>query len=458
METSKPVSQGGRAPIAILGVPVDNVTLEDALALAGEMIASGAPHYATITGVDFLAGTLDDVELRHILFDAHMVLAGDKTVVWASKMLGNELPAIITVLNFVPRLLALAEQKGWRVFFLGVDNTVAAKVVERHPKLKLAGAYAPPENPLLEMDHHDILRRVREAKPDILLVAFNSPKQEKWINMNFREAGVPFVLGTGVIDSSGGIGTGKSSNAKFFKFMRAVARQWHRLRARNKAGTFPADAGVMPDPMGNLVIRAPARLGATEAEALRGEWQRAVENSNVMVDLSGTAFIDSTGVGTLIRLRRRSRELGYQFYLIAPAKPVEAALKLMKLEDFFAIQASMAGVRALMESSASSTPVSSGMASGELQIRWVGEVTVLNAVELGAYTESELAQVTPGMDVVIDLSRVSFVDSTGIGLMVRFKKNLKRRNVHLRFINATGPVRSVVRQTQLEDFLMGSKA
>jgi len=53
------------------------------------------------------------------------------------------------------------------------------------------------------------------------------------------------------------------------------------------------------------------------------------------------------------------------------------------------------------------------------------------------------------------LSRVTFVDSTGIGLMVRFKKNLKRRDINLKFVNAIASVRNVMRQTQLEEFLLG---
>jgi anti-anti-sigma factor len=107
-----------------------------------------------------------------------------------------------------------------------------------------------------------------------------------------------------------------------------------------------------------------------------------------------------------------------------------------------------------MESAAGAAPVSSDVLEKELQIRWAGEVTALNAVELGAYTESELAQVTPGMNVIIDLSRVTFVDSTGIGLMVRFKKNLKRNNVQLKFANASRSVLNVILQTKLEEFLL----
>jgi len=445
-----------RAPIAILGVPFDNVNLAETLVLAAEMIASGQPHYATTVGVDFLAESLDDVELRRILFDAHLVVAEDKTVVWASKKLGNPLPGNVTVPNLIPQLLAQAEEKNWRVFLLGGDDAVAGKIRTRHPKLQLVGAHLPPDQPLLEMDHADIQRRLHAAKPDILLVAFGSPKQEKWINMNYRAAGVPFVLGAGLsFDFLTGVGrSSKRGGKKFWKFILAVLRQWWRLRAK-KSPPPVTGAHVIPDPYGNLVIRAPARLGAAEAQVSQAEWLRAVENSHVMFDLTDTVFADSTGIGALIRLRKRARELGWQFFLVAPRPPVEAALKLMKLDEFFTIQASLAGARIVMESAAGAPTVTSGVLEAELQIRWTGEVTALNALELGVHTESELSQVTPGMTVVIDLSRVTFVDSTGIGLMVRFKKNLQRRDIHLKFGNAIASVRNVVRQTQLEEFLLG---
>ncbi len=61
-----PAVQTERAPIAILGVPFDSVNLAEILTLAGEMIASGRPHYATTVGVDFLVQSLEDVELRRI--------------------------------------------------------------------------------------------------------------------------------------------------------------------------------------------------------------------------------------------------------------------------------------------------------------------------------------------------------------------------------------------------------
>jgi N-acetylglucosaminyldiphosphoundecaprenol N-acetyl-beta-D-mannosaminyltransferase len=445
-----------KSPIAILGVPFDNISLAEACSLAGTMIESRYPHYATTVGVDFLVAAQTDVELRHILFDAHLILAEEDLVVWASKLLGNPLPGCVTVPNLIPQLLVLAEAKGWRVYLLGGDDATAQKISARHPKLKLVGAHKPAEKPLLDMDHADILRRIREAKPDILLVAFGSLTQEKWINMNYRAAGVPFVLGAGMnfnFLTGGGKTAGKTSG-KYWKFMAAVWKQWWRLRTRKDAKPTATQADVMPTPQGDLVIRAPKSLGAAEVRVSQAEWLRAVESGHVMFDLSETDFTDSTGVGMMIRLRKRSRELGYQFILISPKPPVQSALKLMKLDEFFTVQASLAGARILMESSAGAAPVSSGVSEEELQIRWAGEVTTLNAVELGAYTESELTQISPGMNVVIDLARVTFVDSTGIGLMVRFKKNLKRRDVNLKFINVSPSVQNVIKATQLEGFLL----
>ena len=465
MSNVLPTLPTDRAPIAILGVPFDSVTLDNGLAIITAMLASGRPHYAATVDVGFLMAATDDVELRRILFDAHLVLAGEKPLLWASKMLGNPVPECSPALRLVPALLALAERKNWRVFFLGgTEQSVmvaAEKVRAQHPRLQVAGTYSPPEKPVLEMDHADILHRLHAAKPDILLVAFGCPKEEKWINMNFRAAGVPFIIGIGAtLDFLAGTVPAKqaapqSNTKKIWNFSRSVLRQSWQLRHRKVAPTA-GEPNVVPDPFGNLVIRVPARLGAAEVAACRTEWLRAVDSGHVLFDLSDTVFADSTGIGLMIRLRKQARELGYQFILVAPRPPIAAALRLMKLDEFFTIQAGLVGARILMESAAGAPTVTSGVSEKDLQIRWVGEITALNVVELGAYTESELSQVTPGMNVVIDLSRVTFVDSTGIGLMLRFKKNLKRRDVELKFINVSGSVLNVFRHTRLEEYLLGA--
>jgi N-acetylglucosaminyldiphosphoundecaprenol N-acetyl-beta-D-mannosaminyltransferase len=442
-----------RVPIAILGVPFDNVSNAGALALIGRMVVSRLPHYGATVGVDFLTEARKDVELRRILFDAHLVLAEENQILWAAKVLGNPLPEIVAIGNLVPQLLTLAVQNGGST----AEPELTEKVRAKFPKLIIAGAHVTPAKPLLEMDQRDILRRLREAKPDILLVAFGFSKQEKWIYMNARELAIPFAIGVGRnFDFLFGPIASPPPSEHGWKFSLAVLRQWWQLRAKKFTSPM-VDRKPAPDPFGNLVIHAPTRLGAAEVKLAQAEWLQAVERGHVMFDLNDTVFTDSTGMGLLIRLRKRARELNHHFFLIAPRPPIEAALKMMKLDEFFNIQPELNSAYLLMQSAADTPVVSSGVQQTELKIRWVGEVTALNATELGMHTDSELSQVSPGMSVVIDLERVPFVDSTGIGLMVRFKKNLQRRDLILKYTNASVAVRNVLRHTQLEEFLLGKE-
>ena len=188
-------------PIAILGVPFDNVTTRGAIELIETMIQSDRPHYLVTANVDFLVQAQSDIELRRIFFDADLVLCDGTPLLWASKLLGNPLPERVAGADLVPLLIRQSELKGYRIFFLGATPESAAKAVDnmrqQFPALNIAGFYSPPFNKLLEMDHDEIRRRILEARPHLLFVSFGCPKQEKWIAMHYRSLGVPVAVGVG---------------------------------------------------------------------------------------------------------------------------------------------------------------------------------------------------------------------------------------------------------------------
>src|ERR1051325_11474872 len=106
-------------PIAILGVPFANVTTSQAIELIEQMIASRRPNYLVTANVDFLVQAQTDVELRRILFDAHLVLCDGAPLLWASRLLGNPLPERVAGSDLAPLLIRIAAEKGYRLFFLG---------------------------------------------------------------------------------------------------------------------------------------------------------------------------------------------------------------------------------------------------------------------------------------------------------------------------------------------------
>ena len=100
-----------KPPIAILGVLFDNVTMPEAIGAIERMVASRQPHYLVTANVDFVVQAQEDVELRRILFDAHLVLCDGTPLVWASKLLGNRLVERVAGADLVPQLLGVAAEK-----------------------------------------------------------------------------------------------------------------------------------------------------------------------------------------------------------------------------------------------------------------------------------------------------------------------------------------------------------
>ncbi|MBX0328800.1 WecB/TagA/CpsF family glycosyltransferase [Oscillochloris sp. ZM17-4] len=193
-----------RKLLVVLGVPVDNLTMDEALDRCDEFVAvgraSGRTHQIATVNADFVVNSIHDPELQRILQESDMATADGMPLVWGARLLGGRLPGRVTGADMVPALAQRAAQKGYSIFFLGAREGVAAKAAailqERNPGMIIAGVLSPPPRSLFDMDR-SVLDAVKAAKPDILLVAFGNPKQEKWIRMHAHELHVPICIGVG---------------------------------------------------------------------------------------------------------------------------------------------------------------------------------------------------------------------------------------------------------------------
>lgn len=189
-----------KPPVALLGVPFDNVTLASSLERIDEMIASGRSHYIATANVDFVVRARRDPRFRRALLGANMILCDGTPLIWTSRLLGNPLPERVAGSDLVPELLKRAAQKNYRLFFLGATPEAcaqaAANVRKQFPQI-VVDYFSPPFCPLNEMDNDEIAKRICAAQPDIVLVAFGSPKAEKWMSANYHLPGVPVMIGVG---------------------------------------------------------------------------------------------------------------------------------------------------------------------------------------------------------------------------------------------------------------------
>jgi len=67
----------------------------------------------------------------------------------------------------------------------------------------------------------------------------------------------------------------------------------------------------------------------------------AARDRDIIVDLTGLEFIDSSGLAALVRVREQARHVGGDLLLAAPQRQVLRLLALTRLVDVFSVHASV---------------------------------------------------------------------------------------------------------------------
>lgn len=531
--------------IAILGVPFDPVTMTEAIATIGRMVASRKPHYVVTANVDFLVQARADVELRRILLDAHLVLCDGTPVVWASRLLGNRLPERVAGADLVPQLVRIASEQNLRVFFLGGTpesmERAIANVKTTYPNLQIEG-YSPPFHPLLEMDHDEIKHRITQAKPDLLFVAFGCPKQEKWMAMHYQSLGVPVAIGVGgTIDFLAGqlkrapAWMQRTGTEWIFRLLQEPRRlfrryardlgvfgvflfaQWYamqlpKLFGRRKDDSECSQTGIVPGRSEKLLeYETASKRCRTERNAIsirnfvpgplfRHRWKKTgrmscrlragdkwqciqlpcsldvttvrsdvllaepalADGRHCLLQMDRVRFIDSTAMSWLMRLDKKLRATGRHLILVSATARVKRTLKLMRLEGFFATAPDFNTAQNMIRKFAheeSQTVHSKSFPSRRILpkqiVTWRGEITAANASPVWQATEKLMTPTAELLDnLVIDLSQVRFMDSSGLGLLVRARKLAQSHGIQLSFTGVQPAVLNVLRISRLESVLL----
>ena len=469
-------------PIAILGVPFDHVTIAEAIAQIETMIAARKPHYVVTANVDFLVQAHRDVELRRILLDADLVLCDGTPLVWASRWLGNALPERVAGADLVPQLMAVAAQKAHRVFLLGAAEGVAAEAAARlerqYPGICVVGHYSPPFAGLLDMDHDAIIRRVREAQPDILLVSFGCPKQEKWIAMHHRALGVPVAIGVGAtLDFLAGrvkrapAWMQRSGTEWIFRLLQEPRRLFRRY-ATDVVCFLPALASQAcrlarrphhPGHAQSMSFGTPEWCGVDPGASLTRRsfednapfWRDVPQRpAHCLVDVSKVREVDGTGVAFLVRWRKLMLARGRQLVLLAPSRRLRRALGALHLTEHFLIANDIAEATRQAEALSAQSPV---QRDGTMRsLAWCGEIIAANVDDVWRMTTDHVrAFAGSGATlVVIDLARLRFIDSSGAALMQRLTKWAQELPAQVLFTHPQENIRNVLRLTRLDQLLL----
>ncbi len=187
-----------RKTVDVLGIPVDAVTMAEAVEKVGRFIEEGGKHVIFTPNAEIIMQAQRDPELKDILKNADMLTADGAGVVLASGMLGNRLPEKVSGVDLVQEIFRTFASKGLRCFLFGarpgVAEEAAVNIIKDNPGIVVAGCR---NGYFSDEECDEIIAEINKSVPDILLVALGAPKQEKWISKHLDKLDVKVCIGVG---------------------------------------------------------------------------------------------------------------------------------------------------------------------------------------------------------------------------------------------------------------------
>ncbi len=347
--------------VALFGLPIANVTDIEAVAQIERLILSGSTHQVATANLDFVRNALRDTYLQQIICDCSLVVPDGAPIVWASKLFGKPLQQRVAGVDLVPRLAQLSADRGYGIFVLGSTDENSGRAMDvlrkRYPKMNVVGRYSPEIKSLGEMDDDKILRRIEEANPELLLVAFGNPKQEKWIHRNWGRLKVPVAIGIG---GSLDIIAGSLQRAPLW--MQKTDLEWVFRMAQEPGRLLPRYAkdaaallrylplGLLADALqprrsiegetviavhgSTRVVSLPASLCEDRCKELEREVETTVRlRQSLVVDLSRTTRVEADGLGSLLEARRTVGSAGRAMWVTGMNRSVRRLFEYAAIKE-----------------------------------------------------------------------------------------------------------------------------
>lgn len=181
-----------------MGVPLDAVTLEEALQRIEGFIDEGGAHEQVSLNAMKIVSLTRDAELRALVRRCDLVCADGAGILIGGRILGVPVPERVAGIDLFTALMARAAERGWRPYFLGAKQEILERAMahfqELHPTLRFAGGR---DGYFDESEEQGIAEEIRDTGADLLFIAIGSPKKEQFLARWGPVMQVPYMQGVG---------------------------------------------------------------------------------------------------------------------------------------------------------------------------------------------------------------------------------------------------------------------
>ena len=118
------------ARMKFMNTEIDNLTMQETLRAIDQLIQEKKSAYVVTPNVDHIVQLETNKELQAVYKNASLILTDGKPLLWIANWYGTPIKEKISGSDLFPLLCEMAAEKGYKMFFLGAAEGVAAKAAE----------------------------------------------------------------------------------------------------------------------------------------------------------------------------------------------------------------------------------------------------------------------------------------------------------------------------------------
>ena len=206
----------------ILGQPIDIISMDEASELAKNAFLNSCQLKILTLNPEMVINASKNLEFQSALNNSHLIVPDGTGIVWALKLNGNSSAERVPGIELAERILETANNLSKKIAIFGSEKEVLEKTVNKfmsiYPKINVVKAVDGYQD---EERFSEIATTISQTKPDLILVALGTPKQEIWINKYSEMFPKSIMIGIG---GSLDVWSGKKRRAP--EWVRNMSLEW----------------------------------------------------------------------------------------------------------------------------------------------------------------------------------------------------------------------------------------
>lgn len=188
--------------IDFMNIKIDNMSLDETVESIRLCVEKNNKLYVVTPNVDHMVKLQHDLKFLLAYQKAGIVAVDGTPIILAAKWYGTPLKEKITGPRLTEKVIEMASNQHFRVFFLGagkgVGEIAAQNMLSKYPNYEYVGYYSPPFG--FENNEHErkkIINIINESSAQIVIAGMGSPKTEIFLSEIYSELNANVSLSVG---------------------------------------------------------------------------------------------------------------------------------------------------------------------------------------------------------------------------------------------------------------------